>query len=108
MTSDSNAAQIASYTKAKYFINLTNVNGLYDKDPNKYKNAKLISNITFKNFLLTVNKIKYEAGQHFVLDQTAAEIIDNKKIKTVIINGKNLNNLNNFILNKGFIGTLII
>ncbi|MBS3175047.1 UMP kinase [Candidatus Woesearchaeota archaeon] len=108
MTSDSNAAQIASYTKAKYFINLTNVNGLYDKDPNKYKNAKLISNITFKNFLLTVNKIKYEAGQHFVLDQAAAEIIDNKKIKTVIINGKNLNNLNNFILNKGFIGTLII
>ena len=27
-----------------------------------------------------MNKIKYEAGQHFVLDQAAAEIIDNKKL----------------------------
>ena len=50
MTSDGNAAEIAEYLKAKIFINLTNVNGLYDKDPRKYKNSKLISYVDYKSF----------------------------------------------------------
>ena len=107
MTSDGDAAQIAVYLKAKMFVNVTNVNGLYDKDPNKFKNAKLIPEISYKNFLNILNNIKYESGQHFVLDQRAAETIAKNKIKTVIINGKDFNNLWNFILNKKFTGTII-
>lgn len=107
MTSDGDAAQIGEYLKAKVFINLTNVNGLYDKDPKKFKNAKLISSISYKEFLNIVRKIKYEAGQHFVLDQSAAEIISNARLKTVILNGNNFKNLDNFFSGKKFTGTLI-
>ena len=52
------------------------------------------------------NKLKYQPGQHFVLDQTAAEIIMKNKIKTSII-GKNLKNLNNILKGKKFKGTII-
>ena len=107
MTSDGDAAQIAAYLKAKYFLNLTDVNGLYDKDPKKFKNAKLVKKIDYSSFLNIVKKIKYEAGQHFVLDQSAAKIISKDKVCTVIINGKNLDNIFKFLSNKAYIGTLI-
>ncbi|KHO54394.1 MAG: uridylate kinase [archaeon GW2011_AR18] len=107
MTSDGNAAEIAEYLKAKIFINLTNVNGLYDKDPRKYKNSKLISYVDYKSFNDIIKKIKYEAGQHFILDQAAAEIITRSKTETAILNGKDFNNLNRFFDKKEFIGTII-
>ena len=105
MTSDGTAANIAREIKADYFINITNVSGLYDKDPRKNKNAKFISRINFNDFLKIVMKIKYKPGQHFVLDQTAAEIITKYKIKTVIL--KDVNNLEGFLREKKFIGTVI-
>ncbi|MBS3162004.1 UMP kinase [Candidatus Woesearchaeota archaeon] len=107
MTSDGNAAEIAEYLKAKIFINLTNVNGLYDKDPRKYKNSKLISYVDYKSFNDIIKKIKYEAGQHFILDQAAAEIITRSKTETAILNGKDFNNLQRFFDKKEFIGTII-
>ncbi len=107
MTSDGDAAQIAGYLKAKLFVNLTNVGGLYNKDPNKFKNAELISRVSYAKFLDMVKKIKYKAGQHFVLDQSAAEIIAKAQIKTIIINGRNFNNLANLFSDKKFTGTIV-
>ncbi|MBI5871608.1 UMP kinase [archaeon] len=104
-TSDANAAEIAQAAKAKMFINITNVNGLYTKDPKKYKNAVFIPNISFKDFLAKTKKIKFEAGQHFVLDQEAAGIIRKAKIKTVILKG--IKNLKACLANKKFVGTEI-
>jgi len=107
MTSDGDAAQIAEHLGAKIFVNLTNVDGLYDKNPLKYKNAILIKNINYYDFLEIVNKIKYEAGQHFILDQAAAKIICRAKIKTLIINGEKLDNVKKYLEDKTFRGTLI-
>jgi len=104
-TSDSVAAELADYFKTN-FINITNVPGLHNKNPLKYKNAKLISKITWKKFNFMANKLKYKPGQHFVLDQTASKIIMRKKIKTYII-GQNLKNLNKILKNKKFHGTII-
>src|SRR3989344_600389 len=107
MTSDGDAAQIAEYLKADLFINLTNVNGLYDKNPKEYKDAKLIKEITFDRFYNIAKKHKFKAGMHFVLDYTAANIIKRAKIKTFIINGLNLKNLENSLKDDKFIGTVI-
>ena len=104
-TSDSTSAEIAEYFKSE-FINLTNVKGLYDKNPVKYKNAKFISGISWEGFDKMANQIKFKPGQHFVLDQTASKIILKNKITTYII-GKNLKQLDNVLNNKKFIGTII-
>ena len=104
-TSDSTAAEIAKYFKT-IFINLTNVSGLYDKNPKKFKNAKFIPEISWKDFYKMANKNKYSPGQHFVLDQTASKIILEAKIPTYII-GKNLKQLDNVLNNKKFKGTKI-
>ncbi len=103
-TSDSVAAILAKTFKGN-FVNLTNVKGLYTKDPNKYKDAKFIPKISWKEFDKIIKKIKFKPGQHFVLDQRASQIIMKKKIPTYII--KELEELNSFLKNKRFIGTTI-
>lgn len=104
-TSDGTAAQIAHYLKTR-FINVTNVKGLYTKDPKKFKGAKLIPEISYADFSKKVNKIEYQPGQHFILDQHAARTIQKNKIKTYVVGG-NLKNLRNLLKNKKFIGTVI-
>ncbi len=104
-TSDSTAAKLANYFNCD-FINLTDVNGLYDKNPKRFKNARFIPEISHKNFLKMSEKIKFEPGQHFVLDQTAAKIIKKHNVKTFII-GPNSDNLDNVLNGKHFIGSVI-
>lgn len=104
-TSDGTAAKLAHYLNAE-FINMTNVKGLYTADPRKDKNAKFIPTIGWKEFDAITQKIKFHAGQHFVLDQEAARLIKENKIKTYIVNDKK-GNISHIIDNRKFTGTLI-
>ena len=103
-TSDGTAASIANLLNTN-LINMTNVNGLYNKDP-KLKDSKLIRNISFENFHKIMEKIKYKPGQHFVLDQTAAKIIMKHKIPAYIL-GKDVKQLDNLLNGRKFVGTEI-
>lgn len=104
-TSDSTSAEIAKHFKTD-FINMTNVPGLHDQNPDTYKTAKFIPYISWKDFNKMANSIPFKPGQHFVLDQTASKIIMDNKIATFIL-GKNLSNLDKVLKNKTFKGTLI-
>jgi len=104
-TSDSTAALLAKRFKTD-FINLTNVKGLYNKDPSKYKDVELIKKISWKQFDKLINKIKFKPGQHFVLDQNASRIIKESKIKTFLL-GSNLKELKKLLEGKEFEGTII-
>ncbi len=104
-TSDSTAARLAHYLRTD-FINMTNVKGLFSADPKKDKKAKFIPKESWSDFKKRALKIKMKPGQHFVLDQKAAVIIKEHKITTYII-GSNLQNLDNLLKGKKFIGTEI-
>ncbi len=104
-TSDATSAKLAKFFNTE-FINLTDVGGLYDKNPKKYKSAKLVPEISWKEFKKITDNLKYSPGQHFVLDQHAAKIIKKYKIKTYIL-GKNLKNLDNLLSGEEFKGTTI-
>jgi len=104
-TSDGTAAKLAHFLNAE-FINMTNVKGLYTADPKKDKNAKFIAKISWNDFDKITQKIKFSAGQHFVLDQQAAKIIKENRIKTYIIND-HIGNISKIVNGKDFIGTLI-
>ncbi len=104
-TSDATAAKLTRYFET-VFINLTDVAGLYNKDPKKFKNAEFIPEISHKNFYEMTRKINFKPGQHFVLDQEAAVIIKKYNIKTFIL-GKDLKQFDNLLNGKHFIGTII-
>lgn len=104
-TSDGTTAMIADYLDADVLINMTNVDGLFDKDPKKYKDAKFIPRLTHAEFKKIIDKIEQKPGMHFVLDHQAARITRNSKIKVVILKG--VNNLKKFLDGKKFRGTII-
>ena len=79
------AALIAEKINAEQFLNATDVDGVYDKDPNKFKNAKKFKRIELKNLK---NMLVHEdsiAGGYDLMDIVALKIIERSKIKTRIL-----------------------
>ena len=98
------------------FINLTNVRGLYSSDPGKTPldsrrhqtgrgKARFISRISWDDFAEMAGKVRFKAGQHFVLDQSAAVVIRKKKIVTYIVGS--LKAIDSVLKGKRFVGTRI-
>jgi len=104
-TSDATACKLAAYIDSD-FINLTNVKGLYDKNPMKFKNANFIPNTTRENLAKIVNAIEQKPGMHGPVDHTAMKIILQNKLRVFII-GKDAKQLDNLLNGKRFIGTKI-
>lgn len=104
-TSDGSTAEIAEAVGAESFVNITNVDGLFDKDPRKYADAKLIPIISHSKFKDIMDKLEEKPGQHFIMDSTAAKIARDAGIKIVILKGTE--NLENYLSGKKFTGTII-
>ena len=104
-TSDGTTAEIAEYLGVKTLINVTNVSGLYTKDPRKFKGAKLIPKIGHAEFSKIMAKVREGPGQHFVLDSVAERIAKRNKMRVIILKG--MANLENYLSGKRFVGTVI-
>jgi uridylate kinase len=87
-------------------INLTNVDYVYDKDPNKFKSAKPFKEISWKDYLKLIEQ-KWIPGMSAPFDPLASRLAQKFKFKVVIINGKKLKNLKNYLENRKFKGTII-
>ena len=79
------AALIAEKIKAEQFLNATDVDGVYDMDPNKYKQAKKFKRIELKNLKNMLVHQDSIAGGYDLMDIVALKIIERSKINTQII-----------------------
>lgn len=79
------AALIAEKIKAEQFLNATDVDGVYDMDPNKFKNAKKFKRIELKNLKNMLIHEDSIAGGYDLMDLVALKIIERSKIKTRIL-----------------------
>jgi uridylate kinase len=79
------AALIAEKVKAEQFLNATDVDGVYDMDPNKYKKAKKFKRIEMKNLRNMLVHEDSVAGGYDLMDIVALKIIERSKIKTRIL-----------------------
>ncbi len=100
------AVTLAKNLGIKTIINLTNIDYVYDKDPNKFKSAKAFKEIDWKNFRKIVGN-KWSPGLSVPFDPRASRDAEILKIKVIMINGKHIERLENFLNNKTFIGTII-
>ncbi len=97
---------LAKRFKAKEIFNLTNVDYVYDKDPNKFKNAKPIKKIAWKDFLKIVGN-KWKPGMHLPFDPIASRNAKKSGIAVYMLNGRKLNNFKQVLAGKKFKGTMI-
>jgi uridylate kinase len=100
------AVTLAKYLNIKTVINLSNVDYVYNKDPNKFKDAKKIENIIWKDFRKMVGD-KWDPGMNAPFDPIASKLAQKENIEVAIMNGKNLENLENYLEGKKFKGTII-
>lgn len=106
-STDMVGAELAEKTHADRLIMATNVDGIYDKDPNKYKDAKQLKEVTIK-YLIEKYGTKWKAaGSNLVIDGPALKIIHRAKTPTFVVNGKRLDQLEKAITNQSFNGTTI-
>jgi uridylate kinase len=101
-------AELAEKTHAVRFVNATNVDGIYDKDPNKYKDAKQLKKVTIDSLIIQYGTTWDAAGKNIFMDEPALEIIKRSKITTYIVNGKRLDQLEKALMGQPFDGTIIL
>ncbi len=106
-TTDAVSVAAAEFFKADLIIIGTDVKGIYDKDPDKHRGAKLLKSISAKELHDMVKVKKHRAGPLTIMDPIAARLLEHTKIKTVVLNGKDFKNIKNVINGKKFVGTLI-
>lgn len=104
-STDAVGSILAEYIGADLVINATSVDGLYDKDPNKFDDAKMFTEVSTDKLMEIVSGNDTKAGTYEFIDKTAIEIIRRSGIKTVIVNGNNPVNVKTAISEP--IGTLI-
>lgn len=95
-TTDSASALRACEINADYILKATNVNGVYNKDPNLNKDAKMFKTISFEEAIQKNLKI---------MDSTAFTLCKDNNIPIIVFNIKYLNKINSILENK--IGTLV-
>ena len=105
-STDAVGSILAEFVDADLLINATSVDGLYDKDPNKYEDAKMYKKITPTEMMTILSRKEIKAGTYEFFDITAIQIIKRSNIKTRIVNGEYPENLQNAINSE--IGTTII
>ena len=106
-STDAVGAMLAREIKADRFIIATDVDGIYDEDPKKNPNAKRYDSIPINKLRSMISDKWEKAGESFIIDGIACRIIDEAKIPTCVINGKNLESLENAIYGREFKGTRI-
>ena len=67
------------------FLNATDVDGVYDSDPNKNKKAKKFARINIKDLRTILVRENSMAGGYDLMDIVALKVIERSKIKTKII-----------------------
>lgn len=106
-STDMVGAELAKKTRAIRYIIATNVDGIYDKDPNKYPDAKQLREVSIKQLIDEYGTDWKSAGANVVVDGPALKIIDREKILTFVVNGKRLDQLEKAIEDQSFDGTKI-
>ncbi len=105
-STDAVAAIMAELVSAQLLIRATDVDGIYDKDPQQYSDAIITSHMTFDELIQLVQKSSQEAGGYALFDLLAAQIVKRSKIRTRFINGQDPDNILRAV-NDEKIGTLV-
>ena len=78
------AALLAERLSASLFVNATDVDGVYTKDPKRYSDAKLLREVSVAELRRILEGEVY-AGTYELMDPLALKIIERSKIPTRII-----------------------
>lgn len=93
MTTDTVAALIGERAKADLLVKGSNINGIYDKDPRKFSDAKKLDKLKFDDLMNLFDEKQHKAGINQIIDPEAVRILSKVKLKTIVVDGYDTANL---------------
>ena len=101
------AALAAESIGADILLNATNVDGVYDRDP-KEPGAKMLKTVDIKKLRSILADSGTRAGEYKLFDPVAIKVVARSKIKAVIFNGNDPENLRRLVGKGEEIGSLVV
>jgi uridylate kinase len=106
-STNATSALIAEKVRASKFLNATDVDGIYDLDPNISRNAKLLNEITVSECMEILKNGSAMAGTYDLMDIVALKVIERSKIPTRVLRS-DITNIKNAIIGTHHVGTEIV
>jgi uridylate kinase len=95
------ALEVAEFIQADRLLILTDVDGIYDKDPKKFDDAKLLKRVNYDQLqeiiLNLTEKNQAAAGEYRIFDTVSLQILKRSDINVMIMSGTDLNNFSRFL-----------
>ena len=79
------AALVAERLHARLFVNATSVDGVYTKNPEKFKDAKMLETVNVKELSNILAEESVVAGGYDLMDPVALKLIQRSKVPTIIM-----------------------
>jgi uridylate kinase len=105
-STDYDAVLLCDDYDVKEIVNLSNIDQVFDKDPNEYKDAKSISKISWADFRKLVGD-EWTPGMNAPFDPVAAKRAEELGIKVAVLSGRDFTNLRHYFDHEDFTGTVI-
>jgi len=105
-STDWDAVEGAKTLGAKKIINLSNTDYVYDSDPKINPNARKIEKISWVEYRKLIPK-DWNPGLNSPFDPIASKMAEEESMEVIIMNGKPITNLANYLSNEKFLGTII-
>lgn len=106
-STDTIAVLLAKQFHSAEIINISNVEYIYDKDPNIFKNAKKLESVSWKDLQKIVGS-RWMPGGHFPFDPIAVKLAKELNLKVFFTKGTTIKNIKNVLEGKNFKGTIIV
>ncbi len=106
-STDGVAVLLAEYADADMVLKVTDVKGIYDKDPNKFKDAKMFTELPVATLDKMVMGLSQAAGKYELFDIVAVKMMERSGIKCIVLDGHDLKNMEAAVEGKKFVGTVI-
>lgn len=87
ITTDAVAALVAERLDAELLVKGTDQNGVYDKDPKKHSDAVKLDRLSLEDLTHILELNVHKAGMHQIIDPVAVEVLKRKRLKLVVVNG---------------------
>ena len=106
------ALEVAEFINANSVVILTDVHGIFDKDPKKHTDAKLYNKLTHAKLqeiiLTSFGDNQAAAGEYRIFDAVSLQILRRSKINAIVMSGQDFNDFKKFWNGeKEFTGTVI-
>jgi uridylate kinase len=93
ITTDTVAALVAERIGAELLVKGTDQDGVYDKDPRKHIDAIKLDHLFLEDLSKVFEQSEHKAGIHQIIDPKAIEVLKRNRLKLVVVNGYNPENI---------------